>query len=377
MSPSRKVDFIVVGAGIAGASVAAALAERGTVAVLDMEAHAGYHSTGRSAALYSAIYGNAVIRALTRASREFLFAPPPDFAPYPLVSPRSTLYFARGDQMPSLGRMRADEDVKAGTVLLDAKGAESLVPIFKAGYLGGAALDEGSADIDVHGLHQAFLRRARKLGACVALGAPVRDAHPSGGSWVVVTPEESFSAPVVLNCAGAWGDEFARIAGVMPIGLQPLRRTALLIEAPAGAEVARWPVAIDVDEEFYFKPDAGALLLSPADEHVSAACDVQPDELDVAIAVDRFEQATSLHVGRVTHRWAGLRVFTRDRTPAIGFDDEARGFFWLVGQGGYGIQTSPAMGRIAAALACGERPPYDDAHLLAHLDALAVDRFRH
>jgi len=166
------------------------------------------------------------------------------------------------------------------------------------------------------------------------------------------------------------------MAGVRPIGLQPMRRTALLIEAPEGAELARWPMAIDVDEEFYFKPDAGAILLSPADETPSPPCDVQPEDLDVAIAVDRFERATSLRVERVTHRWAGLRVFTRDRTPAVGFDDDARGFFWLVGQGGYGIQTSPAMGRIAAALACGECPPMDEPALGACAGALAVDRFR-
>jgi D-arginine dehydrogenase len=377
MSNSNKVDFVVVGAGIAGASAAAALAERGSVAVLDMEEHAGYHTTGRSAALYSKIYGNAVIRALTRASHEFLFRPPADFAPHPLVLPRPTLYFARADQSASLDRMRADDDVKAGTELLDASRAASMVPIFRPGYLHAAALDPDSADIDVHELHQAFLRRTRALGGRIVLGAAVREARRNGDTWSVSTAQESFVAPVVVNCAGAWGDEFAQLAGVRPIGLRPLRRTAMRIEAPAGADVARWPVAIDVDEEFYFKPEAGALLLSPADEHESPACDVQPEEIDVAIAVDRFEGATTLRVERVTRRWAGLRVFTSDRTPAIGFDDKARGFFWLVGQGGYGIQTSPALARIAAALACGEAPPVEEAAHGVQLDALTVGRFRH
>jgi D-arginine dehydrogenase len=377
MSHPHKVDFIVVGAGIAGASVASALAARGSVAVLDMEEHAGYHSTARSAALYSAIYGNPVIRALTRASREFLFQPPADFAPHPLVSPRPTLYFARDDQVPSLERMRADEDVRTGTELIDGARAASLVPIFKPGYVGAAALDPGSADVDVDMLHQGFLRRTRALGGRIALGAAVREAGSTGDGWRIATTQETFIAPVVINCAGAWGDEFARLAGVRPIGLQPLRRTAMRIEAPSDAEIAPWPAAVDVDEEFYFKPDAGALLLSPADEHASAACDAQPEELDVAIAVDRFERATSLRVERVTRRWAGLRVFTSDRTPVVGFDDEARGFFWLVGQGGYGIQTSPALGRIAAALACGEPPPIDEETLGARYDALAVERFRH
>ena len=378
MSRSHKVDFVVVGAGIAGASVAAALGGRGSsVAVLEMEDHAGYHSTGRSAALYSAIYGNTVIRALTRASREFLFTPPADFASHPLVSPRPTLYFAREDQLPSLERMRSDADVKAGTALIDGGCAASLVPIFRPGYVGAAALDAGSADVDVDVLHQAFLRRTRSLGGRVVLGAAVREARRSDNTWNVSTAQETFIAPVVINCAGAWGDEFAQLAGVRPIGLRPLRRTAMRIEAPAGAQVAPWPAAVDVDEEFYFKPDAGALLLSPADEHASAACDVQPEELDVAIAVDRFERATSLRVERVTRRWAGLRVFTRDRSPVAGFDDAAPGFFWLVGQGGYGIQTSPALARLAASLACGEPPPAD---VMAHgvsLDTLAVERFRH
>ena len=377
MSHSHRVDFIVVGAGIAGASVAAALAARGSVAVLEMEEHAGYHSTGRSAALYSAIYGNAVIRALTRASRDFLFEPPADFAPVPLVSPRPTLYFARADQLQSLERMRSDEDVRAGTELIAADRAESMVPIFRPGYVSAAALDPTSADIDVNALHQAFLRRTRARGGRIALGSAVREARRSGSAWEVATGEESFTAPVVINCAGAWGDLLARMAGARPIGLRPLRRTALRIEAPAGAEVAPWPAAIDVDEEFYFKPDAGSLLLSPADEHASAACDVQPEELDVAIAVDRFERATCLRVERVTRRWAGLRVFTPDRTPAIGFDDEARGFFWLVGQGGYGIQTSPALSQVAAALACGEPPPIDHLGMGLRFDSLAVQRFRH
>ena len=377
MSHSHKVDFVVVGAGIAGASVAAALAERGSVAVLDMEEHAGYHTTGRSAALYSSIYGNAVIRALTRASHDFLFQPPAGFAAHPLVSPRPTLYFARADQSASLDRMRADEDVKAGTEILDANRAAEMVPIFRPGYIHAAAYDRDSADIDVHELHQAFLRKTRALRGRIELGAAVREARTNGSMWSVSTGQQSFIAPVVVNCAGAWGDEFARLAGVRPIGLRPLRRTAMRIEAPLGADVARWPMAIDVDEQFYFKPEAGALLLSPADEHESPACDVQPEELDVAIAVDRFERATSLRVERVTRRWAGLRVFTNDRTPALGFDDKARGFFWLVGQGGYGIQTSPALGRIAASLACGEPPTIDEKTLGVRYDALAVERFRH
>ena len=376
-SQTSSVDFVVVGAGIAGTSVAAALAQRGSVVVLEMEEHAGYHTTGRSAALYSAIYGNAAIRALTRASHDFLFRPPAGFAAHPLVSPRPTLYFAREDQLASLERMRADADVGAGTRLVDGIHAISMVPIFRPGYVRAAALDRHSADIDVHELHQGYLRTMRSHGGRIVLGGAVREARSDGRTWHVSTPAESFSTPVVVNCAGPWGDELARLAGVRPIGLRPLRRTAMRIEAPAGLDAADWPAAIDADEEFYFKPESGALLLSPADEHESPACDAQPEELDVAVAVDRFERATSLRVERVTRRWAGLRVFTGDRTPAVGFDDEARGFFWLVGQGGYGIQTAPALARIAAALACGERSPIEEIAPGVRPDALAAERFRH
>ncbi len=181
------------------------------------------------------------------------------------------------------------------------------------------------------------------------------------GRWHVEAGGATLSAPVVVNAAGAWGDEVAHRAGVAPVGLQPRRRTAVLVEVPpAFAETAgAWPAVIDIDEQFYFKPDAGLLLLSPADEHPSPPCDVQPEELDVAIAVDRFEQATGTSVRRVRRRWAGLRVFTPDRTPVVGFDPVAPGFFWLVGQGGYGIQTAPALGRLAALLAAG-RPLADD-----------------
>jgi len=320
MPSSNEFDFIVAGAGIAGASVAAHLAPRARVAILEREEHPGYHTTGRSAALFSAIYGNAVVRALTRASRAFLFDPPAGFAPTPLVQPRATMYFARPDQLPALAHFRADADIRAATLALSAAEAHARVPAFRAGYLGGAALEEGSADIDVHALHQGFLRQARAHGAQLRCAAPVETLLRAGGRWRIETDAGAIVAPVIVDAAGAWGDELARRAGAAPLGLQPLRRTAVTIPAPAGTPCADWPAAIDIDEQFYFKPDAGALLLSPADETPSPPCDAQPEELDVAIAVDRFEQATGLPVQRVTHRWAGLRTFAPDRTPVAGFD---------------------------------------------------------
>jgi len=374
MPALHEVDFIIVGAGIAGASAAAHLAQRARVAIVEREDHPGYHTTGRSAALFSAIYGNAVVRALSRASRPFLFEPPAGFTATPLVRPRDTMYFARAEQLPALERFRADADIRAATRLLTAEEAHARVPAFRAGYLGGAALEEGSADIDVDALHQGFLRLARAHGASLRCGTPAEALQRARGRWRLETREGAIEAPVLVDAAGAWGDDLARRAGAAPLGLRPLRRTALTIAPPAGMDPAAWPAAIDIDEQFYFKPDAGALLLSPADETPSAPCDAQPEELDVAIAVDRFEQATGRHVSRVAHRWAGLRTFAPDRTPVVGFDRRAEGFFWLVGQGGFGIQTCAALGRVAAALAAGEAMPADVAAQGVEAAMLAPER---
>jgi D-arginine dehydrogenase len=375
MNSPKSADFLVIGAGIAGASVAASLATRGSVVVLDAEEHAGYHTTGRSAALYSAIYGNGTIRALTRASRSFLFAPPDGFVSTPLVRPRPTLYFARSGKAHLLNIFRADADIAAATDLISASAARALVPVFKPGFVEAAAIEHESADIDVDALLQGFLRQTRQRGGQLLLGNGVQSIRRSDGRWVVRAGDHEIAAPVLVNASGAWGDEVAKLCGVRPVGLQPRRRTALLIETPQSLDSTNWPAAIDIEEQFYFKPDAGLLLLSPADEHLSAPCDAQPEELDIAIAVDRFEQATDVSVRQVKRSWAGLRVFSPDRTPVVGFDPKVPGFFWLVGQGGYGIQTSAAMARVAAALASGEPWPADIAAMGATADMVSPDRF--
>ena len=377
MSQEIEADFIVIGAGMAGASVAAPLAERGRVVVLERESAVGYHSTGRSAAVYSQMYGNDVIRALTRASRQHLFEPPPGFAAAPLVHKRAVLYFGLAHQRESLREFRAEGDIQRGTVEVSAQAAAALLPVFDATQLAGGVLDASAADLDVDALHQGFLRRARALGASVRLECTIQSIDAIDSGWSVATSQGLFTAPVVINAAGAWGDEVARLAGVEPVGLQPMRRTALLIDAPDVPGLADMPTAIAVDESFYFKPDAGLLLLSPADETPCEPCDVQPEELDVAIAVDRFETATGRRVGRIRSRWAGLRVFSPDRSPVVGFEPSAPGFFWLVGQGGYGIQTAPALGRLAAALA--SRNPVPDDVVAAGVDvaALLPQRLRH
>ena len=375
MSPDNATsDFLVIGGGMAGAAAAAYLSARGSVTLIERESQPGYHSTGRSAALFSTIYGNAAVRALTRASQAFLFESPSWFTPTPLVSPRPTLFFATQAQTDALQAFRADDDIAAHTQRLDVAHASELVPAFKPGYLGGAVLEPGSADIDVAALHQGYLRQAKAAGATVVLDAEVTAIERVAGRWVVDTPRGRHAAAVIVNAAGAWGDVVARMAGARPVGLRPLRRTAMLVDPPRQLDCARWPAAIAIDESFYFKPDGARLLLSPADEEPSPPCDAQPEDLEVAIAVDRFETASGARVEKVWHRWAGLRVFSADRTPVVGFDPVAEGFFWLVGQGGYGIQSADALGRLAAALACGDGVPAELA--AAGVDAAALARSR-
>lgn len=367
-------DFIVIGAGMAGLSVAAELSRSALVAVVEREAQPGYHSTGRSAALFSELYGNATIRGLTRASRSFLFSPPSGFAEHPLVSPRGTLYFATTHELDVLDALAVSLGTDSKPLRLDAAQTFAKVPVFKPGYLGGSLYEEGSVDIDVAALLQGYVALCHRRQVSLHFDSPVEAIARDGSRWQVRSAKATLRAPVVINAAGAWGDAIALMAGVAPVGLVPKRRTAVTIDVPGGASAQHWPAAVHAAETFYFKPDAGRLLLSPGDETPSEPCDAQPEELDIAIAVDRFETASGSAVRRLHSRWAGLRSFVADKTPVVGFDDRAPGFFWLVGQGGYGIQTAPAMARAASALAQGAHLP---AGLLAQgvsADALAPGR---
>jgi D-arginine dehydrogenase len=356
---AEPCDVLIIGAGIAGASLAASLPAGLRVTLIEREAQPGYHSTGRSAALFSQIYGNAAIRALSRASRPFLFEPPAGFALSPLVAPRGALYIARRDQRASFEAMAALPDVAAGARIVDPAEAKRLSPLLRDGYVGHALYEEDARDIDVNALHQAYLRRFRLGGGRLLLDSGIGALERIGSSWRAITPAGPVVSPIVVNAAGAWADGVGAMAGAAPIGLSPRRRTAVLVESPPDPAVAASAMTIDIDERFYFKPDAGLLLLSPADETPVDACDAMPEEIDVAVAIDRVERATTLKVRRVRGKWAGLRSFVADRGPVVGFDPGLPGFFWLAGQGGYGIQTAPAMGRLAAALVGGEEVPAD------------------
>jgi D-arginine dehydrogenase len=372
----NHADVIVIGAGIAGASIAAHLAEARSVVLLEREDRAGYHSTGRSAALFTEIYGNPVIRALTRASRKFLFDPPAGFAEGPLTRPRGCLYIASQTQREALEAFASLADVAPATRPLAAHEAHALCPILREGFVAAALLEPDSSDIDVSALHQGYLRSFRRRGGRLVTNAPVEALERSAGRWTVRAALEHFTAPLVINAAGAWADEVATLAGLEPVGLQPRRRTAVLVDPPAGMDISGWPFVNDVDEQFYFKPEAGSLFLSPADETPVAPGDAQPEEWDVAAAVDRVESATTLQITRIKARWAGLRTFAPDRTPVAGFSEQEAGFFWLAGQGGYGIQTAPALSRLSAALILETPLPDDLQSLATGLTALSPGRFR-
>jgi len=376
MAESAKADVIILGAGIAGASAAYELAPTHRVLLLEREAQPGLHATGRSAAIFSEIYGNAVIRGLSRATRDFLFSPPQGFADAPLVTPRGTLFIAPPEQVAALRAMRDDPDVAAGTEVVGPDDAVRRVPILRREKVAQALYAPGDTDIDVNALHQGFLRGFKARGGTLICDTHIEALDRKGNTWRAVAGDTAYEAPVLVNAAGAWADTVARLAGAKPLGIMPKRRTVALLDAPADHDIRNWPLTIDADETFYFKPDAGRLLLTPADETPSPPCDAQPEELDIALAVDRFESMTTVGVRRVAHKWAGLRSFAPDRTPVVGFDHDAGGFFWLAGQGGYGMQTSSAMARTAAALIRGDAIPADIAREGVTAAALSPARLR-
>jgi D-arginine dehydrogenase len=357
LSPAIGCDFLVVGAGIAGASVAYWLAPHGRTVVLERESQPGYHATGRSAAQYIATYGTSQVRALTQASLAFLEQPPAGFADTAILARRGALTIASNGQETLLDEAwRLLRSVTDTGQRLDAEAARAMVPVLRRDRVAGAILEPDSYDIDVHTLHQGFLRSFKRAGGRVVVDAQVEAIVRTGEGWRVATPAASYESPVLVNAAGAWCDVLACMAGVAPVGLVPRRRTAFTFRPPAGLDVSRWPLVIAADHGFYFKPDAGMLLGSPANADATGPQDVQPEELDIALGMQRIEDHTTLSV-RPEHSWAGLRSFVADGDLVGGFDDDRPGFFWCAGQGGYGIQTAPAMGQACAALVRGQPLP--------------------
>jgi len=363
---------LVIGGGIAGLSAAAALSERASVTVLEAEEQIGFHSSGRSATMLHYALGDRLVRALTLASRPFFDEPPATFGDVGHRMP--VLVYAREDELGGLEELDAEISRFVRLERLDAKAIHDLCPLLRVGPGGAVAgiADRNGIRIDPHALLQGNLRRLRDRGGQLLTGQRVSAITRQEGAWEVVTGEgDRFSAPILVNAAGAWADVVAELAGVRPIGLSPKRRTIITFDAPPGTRLDGLPFAKTVGDELYFAPESGRLFASPMDEVPSDPCDAQPDEYEVALAAHRMGERTIVKVARIHSKWAGLRTFTPDRHPAAGFAEEADGFFWLAGQGGFGLQTSPAMAAITVALITGEQWSVNDVSA----EALSPGRF--
>ena len=374
----QDFDFAIIGAGIAGVSAAYHLAPHAKVVILEREHVAAYHTTGRSAALHSETYGSAEIRAITVASGRFYRQPPQGFSDHPLLTPRGALIAGRAEQKEALQKAAADYARLVPSVRwLDPAEASKVQPLFKPVHVAGGAIFEPEADdMDVAAIHGGFLKGARAAGGVLRLNAEVAALERKDGRWAIRLGDgETIHAANIVNASGAWADVVAGLAGAKPVGLVPKRRTAFTFDAPQGLDLTKLPMAIDFDETWYIKPEVGQFLASPADETPSEPCDAQPEELDIAIAVDRIETATSLQIRRIKNKWAGLRSFVADKNLVAGYDPKVEGFFWLAGQGGYGIQTGYAAGQLAASLALGKGLPSSVAELGVTEAALSPARF--
>jgi D-arginine dehydrogenase len=339
-------DVIVIGGGIAGISAGALLAEDMSVLVLEAEPHPGYHATGRSAAIFIRNYGNKVLRSLNAASAGF-FENPQGVAEDSLLSPRGEMLVATEDEVNALEDYA---DGASGLERLTSAEATELVPILRPDLIAAAAIEWDAQDIDVDRMLTGYARLLKDRGGRLATGQGVCGLWREDGLWHVDCGAEAFSAPIVVNAAGAWAGCVAEMAGISARGIQPYRRSAAVLPAPDGHDLTRWPLFASASERWYAKPEAGKLMVSPADEDAVEPHDAWVDDMVLAEGLYRFEQAVQMEVTRVEHSWAGLRTFTPDRTPLVGFEPEHEGFFWLAGQGGYGVQTAPALAALARDL---------------------------
>jgi D-arginine dehydrogenase len=362
MNDKIDTDVIVIGGGIAGASIGYFMARAAQanlkIIILERESHPGVHATGRSAALFSETYGPPQVRTLTRASRPFFANPPAGFVAHDLLTPRGALIVGNAEQAGSLQRFHEAARIHLPDVrLLDARATRMLVPVLEPQFASLGVLEPGAADIDVNALHQGFIRGLKEHGGSLRCNQEVRAIERVAGYWRIETETQVLRAPLLINAAGAWADEIATLAGVARLGLEPRRRSAFIFAPPEAMPVAQWPFVASVADDWYFKPDAGMLLGSPANADPVSAHDVQPEELDIALGIHRIETATSLRIHRPARVWAGLRSFVGDGDIVGAFAPDAEGFFWLAGLGGYGIQTAPALGEACAHLVMGRELP--------------------
>jgi D-arginine dehydrogenase len=368
-------DFVVIGGGIAGVAAAANLAPHGSVTLVEMERALAFHTTGRSAAMFTASYGGQASRPFARASQPFLEHPPDGIADGPLLTPRGALWIAAPGQEDLLkGLAEQGRELRAEVEELDAAQALELVPVLNPDRLAGGLYEPGAGDLDVAALHQAFVRMARRHGAKIMTSAPVTGLQATGSGWMVSAGIESLGCDAVVNATGAWGDRTAQLAGIDPVGLTPMRRTAFMV--PGNEAYAGWPLVDDIEDRFYFKSDGTQILCSLAEENPDEPGDPRPRPEDVALAIDRINGATTLGIRTVSSQWVGLRTFAPDREMVIGEDPTAPGFFWLVGQGGTGIMTAPAYGALVASQVLGRDLPGELAEAGTDPTTTLPGRFR-
>lgn len=367
-SPAKKV--IVIGGGIAGLSLAASVQRWAEVTVIERESQLGYHASGRSAALFSETYGNALVRALSVASRQAIIDG--GFVEHD----RGAVHFGGPDDGQTIDRMAEEQRALVPSVRrLSATEVSALVPAIAPELTCGGVFEPDAKDIDTGKMVQAQATALKAAGGRIVTGADVLEIKRTPHGFRVVTASGIHEGDIVVNAAGAWVDVIAGRAGLSALGFKPKRRTAFLFDPPEGVDARKWPLVVDLHERFYFKPDAGRLIGSLADETDTEPCDAYPEDIDIATAAYNIEESTGLVVGRPQTPWAGLRTFSPDRSPVAGFDPRLPGFFWLGGQGGYGFQVSLTLARLSSSLMRGDPIPTDLADLGISYGALAPERF--
>jgi D-arginine dehydrogenase len=369
---TNRFDIIVVGAGIAGASIAAHLGETRSVLILEMEDRPGFHTTGRSAATFEPNYGPPPMLAFTRASNDFFVNPPPGFTDGPLLVPRSSLFFEAEGQEAFTEKLLAHG---SGLEELTEAQALKLFHVLRKGYAKRTFLDPHTGDLDVDLLHRGYLKLFKSRGGRLLTSAPAEKITRAANVWQVTTPQGIFESAILVNASGAWGDVVAQMADVKPLGLQPRRRSIGVIPLEGTAGAADFPMVTDVGETWYAKPQSGKMMVSSADATPVDPHDAYADDMAIAEGIERLMNATTIEVNQLDHSWGGLRTFAADGSPVIGFDQSTEGFFWLVGQGGYGIQSAPALSRTAAAMALGESVPQDVQDAGLKLAQILPERF--
>ena len=346
---SRSADIIVIGAGIAGTSAAAALSENANVVVLEQEAQPGYHSTGRSAATFAPYYGPQVIQQLSALSKTLLTEPDKSFSTQPFTSAKGELMLGRSEDAKEI-----ETHLALGMQPLSIDEAREFVPLIKGDGIDHILYTDNMLDIDVDALHQAFIKRLKNQHGRLVCNAQITALHFDDNLWHLTTNDENWRAPIIVNASGAWADQIACMAGAAPIGIQPKRRSAALVPYLPDSNMSEWPMVFGAAENFYCTPFGNGLMISPADATPVDPQDAWPEDIDVALGIDEFQKYIDYEVTRVDHQWAGLRSFAPDGDPVVGFDPNLQGFFWLAGQGGYGIQTSPAMAALCKNIIHGK-----------------------